>query len=147
MSLVDAFINRHILLASHEGFDSAAFTRLKTARGMEERVECWLQTCSEKMTLKDIAKRKEWCHFQELRQVRNALLHATSPFSVYSIKEIGKRLNYVRAGIGNLLLLLRTIHNKPSLMFIDRLRTAPEVQFHSITLRAGNDAAPPATER
>ncbi len=145
LSLVDAFINRHILVAAHEGFDSPPFTQLKGARGMEERVDCWLQTCSVK-TLKDIAHTKEWCHFQELRQVRNALLHATSPFSIYSVKEIGARLNYVRTGIGDLLFLLRSIHNKPSLMFIDRLRTAPEVQFHSITLRA-DDTAPPATER
>ncbi|HEX3315081.1 MAG TPA: hypothetical protein VHR72_09340 [Gemmataceae bacterium] len=137
MSLVDAFINRHILVASNEGFDSPAFAQLKEARGMEERLDSWLKTCSDK-TLKDIAGRKEWCHFQELRQERNALMHATAPFSVYSIREIGKRLNYVRTGIGDLLFLLRGIHNKGSVGFIDRLRSAPEVQFHQINVRAGS---------
>jgi hypothetical protein len=146
MSLVDAFINRHILLATHEGFDSPAFTQLKASRGMEERIDGWLQICSEK-SLQDIAHMKEWCHFQELRQTRNALLHATSPFSIYSVKEIGSRLNHVRTGVGDLLFLLRSIQHKPSLMFIDRLRTAPEVRFHSITLQSGNDTVPPATER
>ena len=41
-----------------------------------------------------------------------------------------------------MLYMLRSIHNKPSLRFIDRLRTAPEVRFHSITLRAGDDTVP-----
>ena len=45
ISIVDAFINRHVLLASHDGFESEAFTRLKEARGMEEKIDCWLETC------------------------------------------------------------------------------------------------------
>ena len=142
ISIVDAFINRHILLASHDRFESEAFTRLQVARGMEEKVECWLQTCSEK-TLKAIANREEWCHFQELRQERNALQHAVEPFSVYSIRVIAKYLNYTRTGIGALLKLLRSIHSKPTLGFIERLRTAPEVSFNRITLKAtgASDAA------
>jgi hypothetical protein len=140
VSIVDAFINRHILLASHDGFASDAFTRLKEARGMEEKIEHWLETCTEK-TIKDLARRKEWCHFQELRQERNALEHAVDPFAVYDLKIIARYLNYVRSGIGELLRLLRQYHGKPSVMFIERLRTAPEVSYHQRRLEAAT--APP----
>jgi hypothetical protein len=136
ISLFDAFINRHILVATHEGFDSPALRQLKESRSMEERVAAWLETCTEK-TMKDLAHRKEWCHFQKLRQERNALLHVVDPFSVYRIKEIATMLNDVRTGVGELLRLLRSFHfGKATLLFIERLRTAPKVEYHSIRQKA-----------
>lgn len=137
ISLFDAFINRHILLAAHEKFDSPAFTRLKESRKVEDRMEAWFETCTDK-TMKDLIRRKEWSDFQAIRQERNAILHVVDPFSVYRIREIATVLNYVRSGIGDFLKLLRSFHQKPTLLFIERLRTAPKVEFHSLRLTTGD---------
>jgi hypothetical protein len=77
ISLIDAFINRHILVATHDGFASPEFERLKASKNTEERVELWLDVCSEKPK-EHLFRTKEWCHFQALRQKRNELAHAVS---------------------------------------------------------------------
>jgi hypothetical protein len=140
VSLLDAFINRHILLAKHEGFTSPEFTELKESRKLERRVELWLEVCTTR-PMKKLACRTEWCHFQELRQKRNELMHAVDPFSVYRVPEIAKHLNYARTGVGELLKLLREWHDKPTLAFIERLRTAPEVTYHQLRLKNEEGAA------
>jgi len=145
ISIVDAFINWHILRASHDGFQSDPFTKLKSARGMEEKIDFWLQTCST-AGMSTIANRQEWCHFQELRRERNELLHVIDPFSVYSLKGIAKYLNFTQTGIGGFLRMLRSIHQKPSTGFIERLRTAPEVRYDRITLTA-NEVFPATSPR
>ena len=47
VSLLDAFINRHILVAKHEGFSSPEFSRLQTETNLEEKVRLWWAVCSE----------------------------------------------------------------------------------------------------
>lgn len=141
ISLFDAFINRHILLASHENFDSPAFTRLKESRKVEDRMEAWLETCTDK-TMKDLTRRPEWSDFQAIRKERNEILHVVDPFSVYRIREIATILNYVRSGIGEFLKLLRVFHKKPTLLFIERLRTAPKVEYHSLRLSDKEQSRP-----
>jgi hypothetical protein len=138
VSMLDAFINRHIILAEYQGFASPELAELKESRKTERRVELWLAVCTTS-PMEKLTSRKEWCHFQQLRQKRNQLMHAADPFSVYSVPEIGKHLNYVRTGIGELLKLLREWHDKPTLAFIERLRTAPEVTYRALQLKAKND--------
>jgi len=135
VSLLDAFINRHILLAKHEGFSSPEFSRLQTETKLEEKVRLWWAVCSEDDP-SPFFQSAEWCHLQELRTRRNEILHAVDPISVYALKELQVYLNKVQTGVGELLLLLRKAHQKPTLGFIERLRTAPKVDFHRIRFRS-----------
>lgn len=135
VSLLDAFINRHILLAKHERFSSPEFDQLQTQTNLEKKVRLWWAVCSED-DLSPFFQSEAWCHLQEIRTKRNEILHAIDPISVYSIKELQVYLNKVQTGVGELLLLLRKAHQKPTLGFIERLRTAPKVDFHRINFRA-----------
>ena len=134
VSILDAFINRHILLAKYENFTSPEFEELKAERRMEEKMRLWCSVCSVDDP-SSLYSSKPWCHFQELREKRNMILHAVDPISTYSVKEMQVFLNKVQTGIGKLLLLLRKAHKKPALGFIERLRTAPKVQFHQIRFK------------
>lgn len=135
VSITDAFINRHILLASHEGFTSPEFEELKQATNSEQRFRLWFTCCSDDDPNPFFAS-LDWCHFQELRKKRNEILHALNPVGMYSLKEMQLYLNKVRTGIGGLLWRMRKAHKKPTLGFIERLRTAPPVDFMQITFRA-----------
>jgi hypothetical protein len=138
VSIVDAFINRHILLAKHQGFSSPEFERLKTTTKMEDKVRLWFSCCSSDDP--DVFfNSSNWCHFQELRKKRNEILHAVDPYGLYAITEIQSFLNKVRTGIGELLLKMRIAQKKPTLGFIERLRTARLVDFNQITFRADDD--------
>ncbi|TWU30428.1 putative nucleotidyltransferase [Bythopirellula polymerisocia] len=135
LSIVDAFINRHILLAEYEGFSTPEFEELKSATKTEDRIRLWFAVCSSKNPQK-FFKSKEWCHFQELRTKRNEVTHAVEPIGAYSLRDIHLYLNKVRTGVGGLLLLMRNAHEKPTLGFIERLRSAPLVDFRQIRFRA-----------
>jgi len=63
LSLVDAFINRHILIAEHDGFSSPEFDRLKTTTSLEDRIHLLLQVCSEDDP-RQVLRSIPWCHFQ-----------------------------------------------------------------------------------
>ena len=135
ISIVEAFINRHILLAEYEGFSSPEFEQLKKTNRLEERISLWWSFCSED-DQSSLLQSTAWNHFQELRKKRNEILHAIDPISVYSLKEIQLYLNKVRTGIGEFLLILRRAHQKPTLGFIERLRTAPLVDFMKIRFKS-----------
>jgi hypothetical protein len=131
VSLVDAFLNRHILVAKADGFDSPEFDQLQRTTNLEKRVELWWQICSGGDPAV-LFRTRYWCHFQEIRKMRNAILHAVDPFGTYSLPETQIYLNKVRSGIGEFLFALRRAHNKPTLGFIERLRTAPRVAYQKI---------------
>jgi hypothetical protein len=135
VSLLDAFINRHILLAQYEGFSTPDFERLKSETKLEEKVRLWWVVCSESDPA-PFFQSAEWCHFQEIRKKRNEVLHALDPISVYSLKEIQLYLNKVQTGVGGLLLRLRQAHLKSTLGFVERLRTAPLVDFMEIRFKS-----------
>lgn len=140
ISIVEAFINRHILIAQHDGFTSPEFNRLKSTTSLEDRLHLLFQVCSEDDS-NPLFQSIPWCHFQEMRRQRNEILHAINPLFVYSLKEVWQFLNKVRTGIGELLLLLRRAHQKPTLLFIERLRTAPKISLRQIRFRSdGNHA-------
>lgn len=135
VSIVDAFINRHILIAEHDGFSSPEFEELKLTTNTEKRVRLWFAFCSSDDPSPFFAS-TEWCHFQQIRKKRNEILHALDPIGLYSLREIHSYLNKVRTGVGGLLLKMRQAHKKPTLGFIERLRTAPVVDLMKIAFRA-----------
>lgn len=135
VSIIDAFINRHVLIAEHEGFTSPEFEELKVTTNTEKRVRLWFAFCCGDDPSSFFAS-TEWCHFQELRKKRNDILHALDPFGMYSLREIHVFLNKVRTGVGGLLWQMRKAHKKPTLGFIERLRTAPVIDLMRITFRA-----------
>lgn len=138
VSLLDAFINHHVLLAEADGFSSDEFEQLKAEKRLEEKVRLWWAVCSEDDSA-PFFRSAAWCHFQELRAKRNAILHAVDPISVYAIRDMQLHLNQVRTGVGELLLLLRQAHRKPTLGFIERLRTAPLVDFIEIRFKGDGE--------
>jgi hypothetical protein len=135
ISIVDAFINRHVLLATYEGFSSPEFERLKVAKKLDERTRLWFAVCSQDDP-QAFFESASWCHFSEIRTRRNEILHAVDPFGAYAIREMQILLNRVRTGVGDLLLRMRHAHKKPTLGFIERLRTAPLIDFMQITFNA-----------
>ncbi|HUE70846.1 MAG TPA: hypothetical protein VMP01_08140 [Pirellulaceae bacterium] len=137
-SIIDAFVNRHILVAKADGFTSPELDELERTTKVEKRLELWWNICCNSDP-SPLFKSVHWCRFQEIRQKRNALLHALDPFGIYSLPEIQQYMNKVRSGIGELLLLLRAAHKKPTLGFIERLRTAPKVAYQQIHLRQDGD--------
>lgn len=135
ISLVDAFINRHIYSAKNEGFTSPEFEVLKDEKKLEERMRLWWKVCSEDDPSTFFSS-IPWCHLQELRTKRNEILHAIDPIAVYSLQEMQSYLNKVRTGVGESLLMLRVAHKKSTVGFVERLRTAPKVHFRKVRFKA-----------
>lgn len=135
ISIVDAFVNRHILLADHDGFSSPEFDELKVATKVEDRMRLWFSVYSTHDAGSFFGS-KEWCHFQELRTRRNEVTHAVEPIGAYALRDIHICLNKVRTGVGGLLLLMRQAYEKSTLGFIERLRTAPIIDFRHIEFKA-----------
>jgi hypothetical protein len=137
VSIVDAFVNRHIHVAKTDGFDSPEFNDLQLSRRVEDRLELfWNVICSEDPAI--LFGSRYWCHFNEIRQKRNEIVHSLNPIAIYSLPEIQKYLNKVHA-VGELLLLLRTAHKKPTVGFIEQLRTAPKVKYQQIRFKVDGD--------
>lgn len=132
ISLIDAFINRHILIYKFNGLDTADFQLLQQTSRLEDRLELFIKISSGK-SLTAINGGEEWIHFKNLRRLRNEMTHINSASLGYSIHEFAEHFNYVRKGIGGLLKLIRQAQGKESLTFIERLRTAPIIYFNEIT--------------
>lgn len=135
IALVDAFINRHILHYNFQGITSDEFTELQRTSRLEDRLELFLRVSAGK-DISAINGGVEWTHFKNLRRLRNEMTHINSPSLGYSIHEFADHFNYVRKGIGGLLGIIRHVQNKPSLTFIEKLRTAPFVYFNEIRHKA-----------
>ncbi|MBD2626145.1 hypothetical protein [Trichormus variabilis] len=140
ISLVDAFINRHILLLRHQGCSSPEFQDLEREFKIENKIDLWLKTyTSSRKNISAINRTKEWNHFVLLKEERNMLTHAVEPYYGHQIYEIANSLNYVRTGIGGLLFLLRRERALDTLGFIQKLMTSPQVRCHEITLKADGE--------
>jgi hypothetical protein len=140
ISLVESFINRHILIFRTQGIDSTEFQALEKTLKLEDKIDLWLKIFSNR-SLSAINGTKEWNDFKLLQRERNMLTHAVEPFYGHQIKEIADYLNFSRTGIGGLLNLLRITQNLKSLGFIERLRTAPKIKYEQVTLKAENENA------
>jgi hypothetical protein len=132
ISLVDAYINRHILIYKYRGLNSPDFQLLQKTSRLEERICLFLKIFGG-TNLSAINGGVEWIHFKKIRSLRNEMTHINSPSLGYSIHEFADHFNYVRKGIGGLLKLIRKAQGKKSLSFIETLRTAPVVHFNEIT--------------
>ncbi len=126
ISLIEAFINRHILLHRFHGNNSLDFHQLEKEFNLDNKIDLWLKVFSKK-SLSAVNRTKEWNHFKLLKEERNMITHAVEPFYGHQISEISDYLNYTRTGVGGLLTLLRETQNLGNLGFIEKLRTAPKV--------------------
>lgn len=135
IALVDAFINRHILIYNFRKLNSPLLVELQRSPRLEERMDLFLKI-STGQGITSINKGTEWVHFMLLRKLRNEMTHINSPSLGYSIGEFADHLNYSRLGIGGLLRLIRHKQKKHSLGFIERICTAPIIHLNDITFKA-----------
>jgi len=129
-ALVEAFLNRCVLLELHKGRRSTVLDELQRPCSVERRFELWLQEFAGE-PLSAINSGVEWDHFQELRRNRNSLMHATQSMLGIGLKDAARQLNLVRHGGGGLVNLLRKTQGLPPVHFAERLETAPQTQFCS----------------
>jgi len=145
ISLIEAFINRHIQIFRTNGLASPEFQELEQALNLEKKIDLWLKVASNK-SLSAINNKKEWNDFKLLQKERNMLIHSVEPFYAHQIKKMADYLNFSRTGVGGLLTLLRKSQAMENLGFIEKLRTAPKITYQQITLRAENEAVIPPCE-
>jgi hypothetical protein len=129
ITLLDSFINKYVMVGKHSGLSTPDFEALSKSMNTEERIELWLIVFANK-DIKVIKKSKEWNAFKKIKDLRNQLTHATEPFFGHEIKEFPEHLNYVRLGIGGLLSKMRMLEEKPIPGFLQKLSTAPLVEFN-----------------
>lgn len=134
IALVDAFINRHILIYKFRNLNSDDFELLQHTSRLEDRLDLFLKI-STGHNLSAINGGTEWIHFKKLRGLRNEMTHINTPSLGYSIGEFAEHLNYAKKGVGGLIRLIRQLQGKNSLGFAERIRTAPLVYFNEITFK------------
>lgn len=135
VSILEAFLNRYVWLAKHDGFSSPAFKELTGTTDLRKRTELWLQ-CFPKVEAPVLFDTAEWSQFNEIRNKRNELVHAFAPISMYGAREMQRYLNYVQRGVGGMLRVFRETRMEPVPGFIKRLETAPRVKYRRIRFRA-----------
>ena len=132
ISLVDCFIFRYARFVREKIPDFSAFSNLivlDSLAGIEKRLRAWMQTFATG-NLNDYDKTTEWGQFQEIRRLRNTIVHPSEPVTVYSYRAMATSLNLCRKGIGGLLFRFRDYSkSNPRLGFIQKLTTAPNISF------------------
>lgn len=131
ISLIDAFINRHILIYKHTNFKIDEIKKLEETINLENKIELFLKISCNK-ELQAINGGIEWKDFKSLKNLRNEIIHINEPSLGYNITEFAEHLNYVRNGVGRLLYKIRQAQDKSTLGFIERLRTAPKVVYKKL---------------
>lgn len=134
IALIDAYINRHIIVSKHNKISSDDFLSLCESRNTDERIELFLKVYT-KTDISQINNRKEWYDFKLLREIRNEVIHSTVPYSGSGLKELALNLNYSKNGVGGLLKLFQELQGKSSLGFIEKIRNAPKVLYNRVTLK------------
>lgn len=129
ISLVDAFINRHVQVAEFTGVNDPAIDAIVHEARLQERVELWLKAFG-KNGVARLKQGVKWDAFSKLRQARNAHVHAGEPYFGYRIAALVEPLNACRCGIGELLAFLQVeAGRRPSSIF-QRLSTAPRARLN-----------------
>lgn len=131
ISLIDAFINRHVLIYKYNNFKISQINELEKTVNLEKKLEMFLNISCEK-EITSINGGVEWKEFKSLKKLRNEIIHINEPSLGYNIGEFAEHLNYVRNGVGGLIYKIRNLQNKPSLDFIEKLKTAPKVRYKKI---------------
>lgn len=124
-ALLEAFLNRHLLAARMSGID---ISPVEKESKFAERATAWMDLLAPGSAAA-IKAEKPWSQHIELREERNAILHARLPSLGLSLKEVPKYVNAVRDGVGTLLSRLQRLRGGPRLGFMLRLASAPEVTF------------------
>lgn len=134
IALVDAYINKHILIHSYHGLASEEFMKLKDLRNIEEKIELFVEIfCC--FPFSELKKSIFWDHFKRLKNLRNEVVHSVHPFLGIEIKEMAFNLNLSINGIGGLLRKLQEGQKRFSLAFIEQIRTSPAIHYNQITLK------------
>ena len=135
ISLIDAFINKHILIYNHNGLDNPDFTVLKESRNTDERIDLLVKISSNESNILTLHQSNAWSDYKKLKDLRNNIVHSLEPFFGHSIPELADNLNLIRSGVGELLKIILKFQGKNSLGFVERLRNAPEVFYNQITMK------------
>lgn len=128
VSVIDAFINRYVLIYSHTRTKPVDVEAFRHAPTLEAKIGLWLETFAH-ARLHDINESHEWYELRRLLRAKAELSHGRHAFLGHNIRDLARQLNYVRDAVGGLLLLLRYIEGEKTLGFIERLRTAPRITF------------------
>lgn len=128
VNIVEAFLNRPVLLYSSIPSKRKLVEELAKPLSFDQRFPLWVATfCS--APLAQLTSTGAWSQFQELRHERNKLLHAAETQFGVQIDQLPRRLNWVREGVGAFMRQLRSMQGLPPTDFIERLETAPVVEF------------------
>jgi hypothetical protein len=135
VSLVDCFLARYINVVKEHvnNIDEYENTStLASTSGIEKRIDAWFKTFAFHEIENYKENSTEWLYFQRIRNKRNSFVHPSKPFTVYSIKDMEKYLNYCNKGIGGLLENFRVYSGAaPDIGFIQKIKTAPKVTFNN----------------
>jgi hypothetical protein len=129
-ALLEAFLNRHVLIDRAEGRTSPEIDELEKPCSVERKFELWLRQYTGE-PISAVKAGVEWDHFSELRRLRNSLMHATVSMLGISLRDTARQLNLVRHGVGGMIGKLRTLQQLPPVPFAESLETAPECTFQS----------------
>lgn len=117
-------LNRHLLAAR---FDVRDVSAVQKESKLTERATAWMDLFSPGGA-KAVKSESPWSQHIELREERNAIMHALLPSLGLSPKEVPMFLNAVREGVGGLLCRLQRLRGGPRLGFMLRLSSAPKPQ-------------------
>lgn len=131
ISIIEAYINRHILFGKNNQLKSEKFERLSNSSKItfEEKIELFLEVFC-KSNIKDINQGCEWSDFKLLKGFRNKIVHASTPFLGFEIKDIARNLNLSKKGIGGILKRFQELQGRQSLGFIELIRNAPNIVYN-----------------
>lgn len=138
IAIVDAFINRYILRAKFDNFESEEFSQLQETTNLQKKFELW-HACFATVPDPSFFMDKEWSEFMHLRDRRNRLVHAADPVFLYNVREIKRDLNSVRIAIGGLLGRMRICRKESIPGFVQRLQSAPPVIWRKVTFKSTGD--------
>lgn len=129
VAMIEHFLHRYLSSALQNPVTKTTAQSILDYRGrFDDRMDQWLQMFTGH-NLAHISNRAEWGLFMKLKNVRNKLIHSVEPYFAFSVKDMAEYLNCVQIGIGGLMLLIRELQKQPSLLVIERLRTAPKIKY------------------
>ena len=126
-ALFEVFMNRHVVAARSVGQDVSMFEKRLP---FNKATDLWFEHfCPDgRDAIKDS---KEWNHHQELRQLRNDMIHGNHAVSMISIPMLPETLNHLRSGTGGLMCIIREHQGRAKLGFMLQLANAQEAIFNS----------------
>lgn len=129
-ALVEAFLNRAVLVAASEPSPSVEIEELLRPCAMERRFELWLQEfCKAPLSALRHDHQSKWSSYQALRKLRNELVHPSEVWVGFHLKQGATQLNLVREGVGGVINVMRRLQKLGPLAYAERLETAPRAEY------------------